>query len=67
MYIVPAFNERIKAVMYHYAYYIGLNYTDILLEKGLYVASFDFSGCGNSDGNCISFGSNEKYDVQAVI
>jgi pimeloyl-ACP methyl ester carboxylesterase len=31
------------------------------------MCTFDFSGCGNSDGNTISFGANEKYDIEAVI
>jgi uncharacterized protein len=31
------------------------------------VCSFDFSGSGRSEGNCISYGINEKYDVLAVL
>ena len=34
---------------------------------GLTFCNFDFSGCGNSEGNSISFGANQKYDVSAVI
>lgn len=34
---------------------------------GLSFCNFDFSGCGVSEGETISFGANEKYDVQAVI
>lgn len=31
------------------------------------MCSFDFSGCGNSEGSTISFGANQKYDIEAVI
>lgn len=34
---------------------------------GLSFCSFDFAGCGNSEGSTISFGANEKEDVAAVI
>jgi pimeloyl-ACP methyl ester carboxylesterase len=34
---------------------------------GVGYCTFDFSGCGNSQGDKISFGSNEKYDVEDVI
>ena len=29
--------------------------------------TFDFSGCGNSDGDKISFGANEKHDIEALV
>ena len=34
---------------------------------GLNFCSFDFSGCGNSEGLGISFGANEQHDITAVI
>ena len=38
-----------------------------ILKLGVTFCSFDFSGCGNSEGEVISFGANEKYDVNAVV
>ena len=46
---------------------VGMSYVERILEMGLFFFSFDFSGCGNSDGNTISFGANEKYDIDVVI
>jgi alpha-beta hydrolase superfamily lysophospholipase len=34
---------------------------------GVSFCNFDFTGCGNSEGNVISFGANEKNDVLAVV
>ena len=34
---------------------------------GLNFCSFDFSGCGNSEGKGISFGANEQHDISAVM
>ena len=34
---------------------------------GLEIAFFDFIGCGNSDGDFITLGEEEKYQIQAVI
>lgn len=63
---VFAFNERFKALMYLSINW-GLSYIDKILEMGLFFCSFDFAGCGNSEGDKISFGANEKYDVDTVI
>lgn len=63
---VSAFNERIKALMYLFSN-SGLSYIDKILEMGLFFCSFDFAGCGNSEGDKISFGANEKYDIDTVI
>ena len=38
-----------------------------ILKLGVSFCSFDFSGCGNSGGNHISFGSNEKYDIENIL
>lgn len=34
---------------------------------GLSFCNFDFAGCGNSEGNSISFGANEKHDILCVM
>ena len=39
----------------------------LLLPKGLTLFSFDFSGCGRSDGEYVSLGIKEKYDLEAII
>lgn len=48
-------------------FYVALSYVSELLSLGLNFCSFDFSGCGNSDGDHISFGCKEKHDVECVI
>jgi alpha-beta hydrolase superfamily lysophospholipase len=42
-------------------------YVEEILKMGLSFCSFDFSGCGNSEGSSISFGANEKFDIGAVV
>ena len=44
-------------------------YQDIsyLLTRNITVFSFDFCGCGQSDGDYISLGYYEKYDVHCVV
>ena len=54
---LSAFNEWVKALMY-LLFNWGLSYIDKFLEMGLFFCSFDFAGCGNSDGDKISFGAN---------
>ena len=34
---------------------------------GINFCSFDFSGCGNSEGHGISFGAREKEDVWVIV
>lgn len=34
---------------------------------GVAFCCFDFTGCGISEGEGISFGAGEKYDIEAVI
>jgi pimeloyl-ACP methyl ester carboxylesterase len=31
------------------------------------ICSFDFSGAGHSEGNHVTLGYNEKYDIKAVV
>ena len=38
-----------------------------LLEKNITVFSFDFCGCGKSEGDYISLGYYEKFDVHCVV
>lgn len=37
------------------------------ISKGVAVFSFDFAGSGNSDGDFVSLGVSERYDVTAVV
>ncbi|KAL4491822.1 hypothetical protein ABPG72_006077 [Tetrahymena utriculariae] len=40
---------------------------DFILQNGFIAVSFDFSGCGNSEGKYISLGHYEKFDIQVVV
>lgn len=42
-------------------------YVQQLLEKGFDVCSFDFAGSGNSEGEYVSLGCNEKDDVLILV
>lgn len=44
-----------------------VSYVDNIIKRGLYMCSFDFSGCGCSEGTSISFGANERFDIQHVL
>mmetsp|Transcript_28911 Transcript_28911/g.69494 ORF Transcript_28911/g.69494 Transcript_28911/m.69494 type:complete len:500 (+) Transcript_28911:45-1544(+) len=46
---------------------IALQALPLLIPSGIAVVSLDFAGCGNSDGDYVSLGALEQYDVQAVI
>ena len=45
----------------------GLSYCDSVLPYGINLCCFDFSGCGNSQGEFVSLGHKEKEDLAAVI
>ena len=45
----------------------GLNYADYLLPRGINLFAFDFSGCGNSQGEFVTLGWKEKQDLEAVV
>jgi alpha/beta superfamily hydrolase len=45
----------------------GENYAEYYLPLGINVFSFDFNGCGNSDGDLITFGWKETEDLQTVV
>jgi pimeloyl-ACP methyl ester carboxylesterase len=45
----------------------GLSYMSEILPLGINLCSFDFSGCGNSQGDWVTLGHKEKDDLKAVI
>jgi len=45
----------------------GLSYLDGILEEGMNFCAFDFSGCGNSEGEWVTLGHKEKDDLKAMI
>mmetsp|Transcript_423 Transcript_423/g.271 ORF Transcript_423/g.271 Transcript_423/m.271 type:complete len:88 (-) Transcript_423:404-667(-) len=42
------------------------SYTDVLLSQGITLFTFDFSGCGNSEGDFVTLGWKEPADLLAV-
>jgi pimeloyl-ACP methyl ester carboxylesterase len=45
----------------------GLLGADTLIPAGLDLLSFDFSGCGNSDGKWVTLGWKETDDLRSVL
>jgi pimeloyl-ACP methyl ester carboxylesterase len=45
----------------------ALDAVELLLPDGISVFAFDFSGSGHSDGDTISLGFYEKFDVECVV
>lgn len=45
----------------------GNSYAPLLLPLGFDLLTFDFSGCGNSDGEWVTLGWKEKDDLKAVL
>jgi len=45
----------------------GASYASQILPLGVDLFSFDFSGCGNSDGEWVTLGWKEKSDLTAVL
>ena len=43
------------------------SYVQLLNERGINLFSFDFSGCGNSDGEYVTLGWKERKDLDTVI
>jgi alpha/beta superfamily hydrolase len=37
------------------------------LKNGICLFAFDFSGCGNSEGDWVTLGWKERHDLAAVI
>lgn len=45
----------------------GIKHVSILLRKGINLFTFDFAGCGKSEGEYISLGYHEKNDLKIVV
>ena len=45
----------------------GLQYAPLLASHGLNLCTFDFSGCGKSQGNWVTLGHKEQDDLKVVI
>ena len=45
----------------------GINIAPILLKKNINLFTFDFAGCGQSEGEYISLGYHESHDVKIII
>jgi predicted alpha/beta-fold hydrolase len=45
----------------------GLAYANKVIESGVNLCCFDFSGCGNSEGAWVTLGYKEKDDLKSVI
>ena len=45
----------------------GLDHASELAKRGINLCTFDFSGCGNSEGQWVTLGHKEKDDLAAVI
>lgn len=45
----------------------GVEHTKDIISRGMNFCCFDFSGCGNSEGEWVTLGHKEKNDLQAVI
>lgn len=71
----PAENERVAEKLPCVIYMHGnassrleaFNAAYTLLPENVTVFTFDFSGCGLSEGDYISLGWHEKDDLQVVI
>eukprot|EP00356_Strombidium_inclinatum_P002337 CAMPEP_0170480582 /NCGR_PEP_ID=MMETSP0208-20121228/1368_1 /TAXON_ID=197538 /ORGANISM="Strombidium inclinatum, Strain S3" /LENGTH=284 /DNA_ID=CAMNT_0010753155 /DNA_START=9 /DNA_END=859 /DNA_ORIENTATION=+ len=45
----------------------GFEYAEGLLSKGMNLCVFDFSGCGNSEGQWVTLGHKEKDDLKVIV
>lgn len=43
------------------------SYQSLLLPNGINLFAFDFSGCGNSEGEWVTLGYKEKDDLDTVV
>jgi alpha-beta hydrolase superfamily lysophospholipase len=48
-------------------FYKALRYASDMIQKGFHFCSFDFAGCGNSGGEYVSLGWNERWDVLRLL
>ena len=68
----PAENkEKIPCVIYLHGNCSGrpeaLPIVDLMIPLGVSVFTFDFAGCGMSEGEYISLGWHERDDLELVI
>ena len=45
----------------------GLSHASTVLPLGVDLFAFDFSGCGNSEGDWVTLGWKEKEDLHSVL
>ena len=45
----------------------GMEYLGHLMRLNISLCTFDFSGCGNSEGDYVSLGYYEQYDLNEII
>jgi alpha-beta hydrolase superfamily lysophospholipase len=45
----------------------GEGYVPLLIQNGICLVTFDFSGCGNSEGQWVTLGWKEQHDLASVI
>jgi len=45
----------------------GLVYAEKVLPLGINFCAFDFSGCGNSEGQWVTLGYKERNDLKSVV
>ena len=45
----------------------GFEYAEKILKMGFNLCVFDFSGCGNSEGDLVTLGYKEKDDLNAIV
>lgn len=46
---------------------VALSYAEKILSLGFNMCSFDFAGTGNSQGEYVSLGHHEQFDVYEVV
>lgn len=45
----------------------GLEQAEVLAASGINLCTFDFSGCGKSEGDWVTLGYKEQHDLKSVI
>ena len=45
----------------------GLDILPFLVQKKISLVSFDFRGTGNSDGDFVTLGEQEKEDIETIV
>ncbi len=69
--VVERPSEKMPAIIYMHGNagnkLEAYEYASMLIDEGINLFSFDFSGCGNSEGEWVTLGWKEKNDLTAVI